>query len=216
MRLLIADDHQLLRDTLCAYLDQQPDIEITTAADMAEARDIIAQSGVFDLVILDYSMPGMNALDGLGTILHLDTPPPVALISGIASPDVVLRAFELGIRGFLHKSMPATSLLNAIRFICLGERFIPVDFLIDGARALPSLPDTLVHRGPDGSDAIALTGRERDVLGALCDGHTNKEIARILQLSEPTVKLHMKTLYRRLGVNNRTQAAMVARSKGLC
>lgn len=210
MRLLIADDHKLLRDTLSTYLTQHADIEIVTAGEVSEAVDLISASERFDLVLLDYDMPGMQALQGLRTVMDQADAPPVALISGIASHDIVERAFQMGARGFLHKSMPAASLLNAIRFMALGERYIPVDFLTSEKGQLAPL--TTSPR----SHAANLTPREAEVLRALCNGLTNKEIARDLQLTEPTVKLHVKTLYRRLGVGNRTQAAMVARTRGLC
>ncbi|MFN7002893.1 MAG: response regulator transcription factor [Roseinatronobacter sp.] len=215
MRLLIADDHKLLRDTLSSFLAQQDDIDVVTVGDTEEAQRAISSSGPFDLVLLDYGMPGMNALNGLRAILDAPDAPPVVLISGFAPHDMVERAFQMGIRGFLHKTMNATSLLNAIRFMALGERFVPVDF-VTGVRAV-SPEQTSAARGTiPASQAENLTAREKQVLLALCEGQTNKEIARALNLSEPTIKLHVKTLYRRLGVSNRTQAAMIAREQGLC
>ena len=212
MRLLIADDHELLRDTLGSFLQQQDGIEIMSAADSAEAEDLVATAGPFDLVLLDYGMPGMDALRGLRRILELPDAPPVVLMSGFAPREIVETALQMGVRGFLHKSMPAASLLNALRFMALGERYIPVDFVFDAVGAeVPHAPR------PSSSSALAasLTPREKQVLVALCRGCTNKEIARDMGLSEPTIKLHVKTLYRRLGVSNRTQAAMVAQAKGL-
>lgn len=215
MRLLIADDHELLRDTLGSFLARQDDIAAVTVGDISEALQAIATSEPFDLVLLDYGMPGMDALNGLQAILSLESAPPVVLISGMAPRDVVERALGMGIRGFLHKSMPAASLVNALRFMALGERYVPVDFMtgLTPARAPePASPQPAVAN----ELAQTLTPRESDVLQALCQGLTNKEIARQLRLSEPTIKLHVKTLYRRLGVSNRTQAAMVAQSQGLC
>ncbi|MCC5966101.1 MAG: response regulator transcription factor [Natronohydrobacter sp.] len=215
MRLLIADDHELLRDTLGSFLAQQKDIEAVTVGNITEAQQMIATNDPFDLVLLDYGMPGMEALDGLQTILALQDAPAVVLISGMAPHDVVERALRMGIRGFLHKSMPAASLVNALRFMALGERFVPVDFMI-GQTAAHSHDAPPPAPTPAKSElAQSLTPREAEVLQALCQGLTNKEIARELGLTEPTIKLHVKTLYRRLGVSNRTQAAMVAQSKGL-
>lgn len=212
MRLLIADDHKLLRDTLSTYLGQQEDTDIVTVGDIDEAREAIRSLPPFDLVLLDYGMPGMEALDGLRSILSEDSPPPVALISGMAPRDIVERAFRMGVRGFLHKSMPATSLLNAIRFMLLGERFVPVDFIVgQEAPVATSLPAVAPP-----ATGLDLSKRELQVLTALCAGHTNKQIARDVGLSEATVKLHVKTLYRRLGASNRTQAAMIARNHNLC
>ena len=215
MRLLIADDHKLLRDTLSSFLAQQEDIEVVSVGDVAEAQQAISESGPFDLVLLDYGMPGMDALNGLNAILAAPDAPPVVLISGFAPHETVERAFQMGIRGFLHKTMNATSLLNAIRFMAKGERFVPVDFVTVGRGSETGSGNYSASTAPI-SPAENLTQRERQVLTALCAGQTNKEIARALSLSEPTIKLHVKTLCRRLGVNNRTQAAMIAREQGLC
>lgn len=215
MRLLIADDHKLLRDTLSNFLAQQEDIEVVSVGDVAEAQHAISGSPPFDLVLLDYGMPGMDALNGLCRILSAPNAPPIVLISGFAPHETVVRAFQMGIRGFVHKTMNATSLLHAIRFMAEGERFVPVDFVTS---APPPEPGTgSAPQGPTPTSlADSLTQRERQVLMALCVGQTNKEIARALALSEPTIKLHVKTLCRRLGVTNRTQAAMIAREQGLC
>jgi len=210
MRLLIADDHMLLRDTLCSFLEQEHDIEIVTAGDIDEATQILARAEQFDLVLLDYSMPGMNALEGLDAILKMPDSPPVALFSGMAPRAAVERAFLMGVQGFLHKSMTASSLLNAIRFMALGERYVPVDLLTD----TDPQSEGQLCAAPNMPQRPKLTTRENEVLTALCDGKTNKEIARILELSEPTIKLHVKTLCRRLGVNNRTQAVMAALTHG--
>lgn len=208
MRLLLADDHELLRDMLQSYLQQESDIELSVAATIDDAISVLHAQPPFDLILLDYAMPGANGLQGLARLLSLPDIPPVVLISGIASPDVARDAIGMGAQGFLHKSMSGRSLLHAIRFMAQGERFVPVDFIF------PSDPP-LADARSDPASAVSLTPRENDVLRALCAGKTNKQIALDLGLREPTIKLHVKTLYRRLGVNNRTQAAMVARSRGL-
>ncbi|NBB96705.1 MAG: response regulator [Alphaproteobacteria bacterium] len=210
MRLLIADDHELLRDTLRSFLEQQDDMELCAVGDLDGVIALLAQGENYDLVLLDYTMPGIDGLEGLQRLLDLPHGPAVVLISGIADMQVALQAMRMGARGFLQKSMPAQSLLNAIRFMGTGERFLPVDdilgYLDHDQQATEDTPAPA---------AISLTPRETEVLAALCDGQTNKEIARALNLSEPTIKLHVKTLYRRLGATNRTQAAMIARNLGL-
>jgi DNA-binding NarL/FixJ family response regulator len=204
MRVLIADDHDLLRDTLDLWF-RQDRIEVTPARDLPGALAAIAASDApFDLILLDYGMPGMNGLDGLRRTLAEGGGARVALMSGTATREVAQEALELGAAGFLPKTLPAKSLVNAVRFMAMGEQYAPIDFMTAPAQAAPAHPL-----------AEMLSRRELEVLEQLCAGKANKEIARHLGIQEPTVKLHMKTLYRKIGAHNRTQAAMIAKDAGL-
>lgn len=175
------------------------------ARDFLEALSIVLKEKPFDLVLLDYGVPGMNGLEGLRRMQATDRAPRVALMSGTASREVAEEALSQGAAGFLPKTMPARSLVNAVRFMAMGEQFAPIDFMT----APP--PPSERHPLED-----VLTPRELQVLRGLCEGKSNKEIARDLDIGEPTVKLHVKTLYRKIGAANRTQAAMIARDQGLC
>ncbi|MGX9351398.1 response regulator transcription factor [Shimia sp. W99] len=203
MKILIADDHDLLRDTLVAFVEGAGDIETRTAPDLGQALASITAEGPFDLVLLDYNMPGMDGLKGVKRALAQAGAPHVALISGEASRSVVEAALEAGAIGFVPKTLPAKSLVNAIRFMAMGEQYVPVEFMT-GESDASSHPL-----------AEKLTTRELQVLRGLSEGKANKEIARDLELSEPTIKLHVKTLYRKIGASNRTQAALIAREEGL-
>lgn len=203
MRVLIADDHELLRDTLDLWFRQEK-IEVTTAQDLPSAIAAVASSDPFDLILLDYGMPGMNGLAGLKTALDNGKGARVALMSGTATRDVAEQALEIGAAGFLPKTLPAKSLVNAVRFMAMGEQYAPVDFMTASSEATAVNPL-----------AEKLSPRELQVLQGLCEGKANKEIARELGIQEPTVKLHMKTLYRKIGAHNRTQAAMTAKEAGL-
>lgn len=204
MKLLIADDHDLVRETLAAFLSQQADFEVEVAATLTEALELITGKGRFHLVLLDYTMPGMNGLDGLAQAQEANAPWPVAVMSGTATKAIAEQAIASGARGFLPKTMSASSMVNAIRFMSAGETFVPVSFMT--AEEAPEEPVGL---------AKDLTQRETQVLGALCRGLSNKEIARELDLREVTIKLHVKTLCRKLDAKNRTQAAMIAKEAGL-
>jgi two-component system, NarL family, nitrate/nitrite response regulator NarL len=205
MRILIADDHDLLRETLLLFLQSQQGLEPLSARDLPEALKRIADSGPFDLVLLDYGMPGMNGLEGLKQALAAKGAARVALMSGTAPRDVAEAALALGAAGFLPKTLPAKTLANAVRFMAMGEQYAPVDFL--------TAPAT--EAAPPHPMASSLSARELQVLEGLCSGKSNKEIARDLGVMEPTVKLHVKTLYRKIGAANRTQAAMLAKDAGL-
>ncbi len=202
MRILIADDHDLLRDTLVLFLKGTGDIDTETAATLEEACERI-EGAEFDLVLLDLNMPGMNGLDGLRRVLSMRNAPRVALISGEATKQIAEEALRCGAAGFVPKTLPAKSLVNAVRFMTMGETYAPIDFMTAPSQA---------QKHPL---AEKLTERELQVLKGLTEGKPNKAIARDLDLSEPTVKLHIKTLYRKLEAANRTQAALIAREAGL-
>lgn len=202
MRILIADDHDLLRDVLRSYLEAEGGFLVETVADLPQALAAMAANPAFDLVLLDYAMPGMNGFDGLEQAIAVSGGRPVALMSGLAPAGVPDKVLSCGAAGYLPKTLPARSVINAIRFMAAGETYVPLDL----ARPAPSTA----------ADGAGLSPREREVLSGLCAGHANKEIARQLGLREPTIKLHVKLICRKLGARNRTHAAMIARERSLC
>lgn len=203
MKILIADDHDLVRETLAAFLERETDIDVYTSEDLQSATAQIRKDGPFDLVLLDYTMPGMNGLTGLETAIKINENHPVTLMSGTAPKAIAQKALDLGAIGFLPKTMGAKSLINAVRFMAAGDVYAPVKFMTD---------DSNEELNPL---AKGLSARELQVLGGLCQGLANKEIARDLELQEVTIKLHVKTLCRKLNAKNRTHAAMMAKEAGL-
>lgn len=203
MKILIADDHELVRDTISAFLEQEPDVEVDREADFDSALARIESDGPYDVVLLDYTMPGMRELEGLTRSMTANGGNPVAIISGTASREIAERALAAGAAGFLPKSMAAKSLVHAVRFMAAGEQYAPIKFMTE--------------KEPETKHPLAeqLSDREMQVLEGLCRGLANKEIARELDVQEVTVKLHVKTLCRKLDARNRTQAAMIARDEGL-
>lgn len=203
MKILIADDHDLLGEVLGSYLEREGGFDVELASDVDGAALAIAARGPFALTLLDYNMPGMNGFEGLKRILAASGEAPVAIISGGTPAGIPERALAEGAMGFLPKTLPARSLVNAIRFMAAGERYLPITLL----QSLNS------NAGATPFDD-RLSPRECQVLRALCKGKANKEIAAELELREPTVKLHVKLVCRKLGARNRTHAAMLARDAG--
>jgi DNA-binding NarL/FixJ family response regulator len=201
MRVLIADDHELLRDVLRSYLETEGDFEVETVADLPAALDAMEAGPRFDLVLLDYAMPGMDGFAGLERAIATGEGTPVALMSGMAPAGVADRILACGAAGYFPKTLAARSVVNAIRFMAAGETYLPLDLM----RSSP----------PELDNDAGLTPRESQVLAGLCAGLANKEIARDLDLREPTIKLHVKVICRKLGARNRTHAAMIARERAL-
>jgi len=199
MRILVADDHILVRETITAFLHNEGIEEVREAGTLPDAVNLIRSSGAFDLVLLDYNMPGMDGLGGLVKIMPINEGRPVALMSGTASREVAEAAIKAGAAGFVPKTLGSRSLVMAAKLMASGEVFLPVD----------------LNQASEAEPKAGLTKRESEVLRGICEGQSNKEIARTHQLQEVTIKLHVKTLFRKLNVRNRTQAAMVARDLDL-
>ena len=201
LRLLLADDHDLVRETIAAFLLAEGFATVSTAASLPDALDLLRRN-TFDLVLLDYNMPGMNGFDGLKQARVLAKTCPVAIVSGATSRDLADAAIAAGAVGFVPKTLSSLAMVAAIRVMAAGDVFNPVSILqFDVGTTIGS---------------VSLTKREADVLRGICRGLANKEIARELDLQEVTVKLHVKTLSRKLGAKNRTHAAMISRDSGYC
>ena len=202
IRILVADDHEMILDIARMYLDQQGDMSVVTVPDLDAALNAFREEGPFDVVILDYQMPGMDGLAGLQKMVSLAGDLPVAIITGNATRNLMNQSLDAGAAGIISKSLPMRSLANSIRFIHSGETYMPLYLMQDEPNK------KAVESGP-------LSGREMTVLGHLGEGRKNKEMASTLGLSEGTVKMHVMSICRKLEATNRTQAVVIARDMGL-
>ncbi|MEM6564335.1 MAG: response regulator transcription factor [Pseudomonadota bacterium] len=203
MRVLLADDHDLVLETIASFLKTEGGFDVETCGSLEDACQKIGNDIAYDLVLLDYTMPGMNGLEGMKKAIEVSFGRPVALMSGTASKSIAQDAIDAGAIGFLPKTMAAKSMVNAVKFMAMGETYVPLDFM------------NAVEEETDVPMAKQLSERELQVLGGLCKGLSNKEIARDLGLQEVTIKLHVKTLCRKIEAKNRTHAAMLAKEAGL-
>ncbi|ULK98522.1 response regulator transcription factor [Bradyrhizobium sp. I71] len=203
-KILIADDHPafrlVLKDVMRSLV---PPSELTCfeAADRAQLFDRLNVEQP-DLILLDLCMPGMTGLPELVAIRNIAPTTPVVVISCLDDDATVTQAINCGASGYIPKSSPMDALSFALQFVLDGGVYVPGDTEIN-----------FPQRGSAGSDVSPLTPRQLAVLGLLAAGKANKEIARELAISDLTVKVHITTIFRKLGVTTRTQA-IVALQRG--
>ena len=203
MRVLIAEDHDLILEGLKVVLRRLgADVTIRTCADFAGALEAAKQDD-FELVLLDRSLPGMNGVAGVGVFRGYFPKPRVVVLADRVRRPEVLEAVRHSAAGFVPTTLGAEALLSAVRLVLSGERYLPAELL--AAEVLPR-SGRAPPGGAEDDPFQRLSGREADVLERLLDGLTNKEIGRALDIQEVTVKLHLRSVYRKLGVKNRAQA----------
>ncbi len=207
IRVLIADDHEVVRCGLRSLL-ADTEVEIVAEVSTGDAAVKYALENDLDVALLDIRMPGGDGLTALGRI-KLDKPEmPVLMLSTFDNPTYIARSVALGASGYLLKGATREDLLNAIRQAAAGESAWTRDELrrVTGALATPRLAADV---------EVPLTQRESEVLRQLAYGLTNKEIAQALHISYETVKEHVQHILRKIGVSDRTQAAVWAVRKEL-
>jgi DNA-binding NarL/FixJ family response regulator len=198
MRVLIADDHPMVRDALCRTVRiVEENAAITEARNLAEIETALQCQP--DLAVLDIHMPGLTGIDTIAR-LHLEYPQVrMVVVSGEDDPAMIRSVLATGVAGFLPKSEEPAVLIQALRLVLSGGVYMP-------PRALGDLGQSQRRLDPGG-----LTPRQADVLRLLVKGQPNKLIARDLGLTEGTVKIHIAAILRALQARNRTEAVVIAR-----
>ena len=199
-RILIADDHPLMRAALCqAVADSLPGAETIQASEFSGVETVLARDDGIDCVLLDLHMPGMNGLIGLVLLRNEHPAIPVIVVSAMEDAATIRRAMQYGASGFVPKSAPVDRLGAAIRAVIEGQIWQPDTDEADTAEDV------------DVADRIAgLTPQQLRVLAGIAEGKLNKQIAYDLSIAETTVKAHVTAIMRKLGVHSRTQAVLIA------
>jgi DNA-binding NarL/FixJ family response regulator len=208
-RVLIADDHGVVREGLARLLPTAEDIEVVaTAADGAEAVALYEEHGP-DVVLMDLSMPGVGGTEATRRILASNPEAAVVILTSFSDREQILAALDAGAIGYLLKDAGPAELIDGVRAAARGESPLHPK----AARELLTGRDS-----PGGgalSEAPDLTARESEILALLAKGMPNKRIALDLGISEKTVKAHVTSIFNSLGVTDRTQAALWAREHGI-
>jgi NarL family two-component system response regulator LiaR len=203
IRVVIADDHRVVRDGLCYLLGQEPDIEVAgEAADGRQTVDVVAATRP-DVLLLDLYMPGMDGHAVLAALRDAPYRPAVVVLTSAANDDEhLVRAMHAGATSYLLKTAPAEQVIAAVRDAAAGTASLSPELLTRLTQALrrPTPPDPLEPLSP----------REREVLALIARGHSNRQIARDLAIGEQTVKTHVRSILTKLGLQDRVQAAIFA------
>ncbi|MEU6487090.1 response regulator transcription factor [Streptomyces sp. NPDC046887] len=208
IRVLLVDDHQVVRRGLRTFLEVQDDIEVVgEAADGAEGVALTEELRP-DVVLMDVKMPGMDGVEALRTLRERDNPARVLIVTSFTEQRTVVPALRAGASGYVYKDVDPEALAGAIRSVHAGHVLLQSEV----AGALLSHDEV---GGAGTGRGGTLTEREREVLGLIADGRSNREIARALVLSEKTVKTHVSNILMKLDLADRTQAALWAVRHGL-
>jgi len=205
IRILVADDHPIVRDGLIAILSTQPDFQVVgEAASGVEVVRLVDQLDP-DVILLDLEMPEMDGVQALEQIRQTHPHSQAIVFTAFDTDERILAAVRAGAKGYLLKGSPREEIFRAVRLASQGSSLLQ-----------PVIASRLLHHVAEStSDHPNLTGREMEVLELLAQGKTNKEISAALVISERTTKFHISSLLRKLGAGNRTEAVANAARLGL-
>jgi DNA-binding NarL/FixJ family response regulator len=212
MKILVIDDHPLIREALRSALDEiGSEVDILEAPNAHRAMELVREHADLTLILLDLSLPDRDGFALLGDLRRNFPAVSVAVLSAYSDRDNVVKALDLGAVGFIPKSAQHEVMLSAMRLIFSGGVYIPPEILARHEAPLPSMG----QGGPSVSPArLGLTGRQMDVLALMMHGKSNKAICRALNLAEPTVKNHVAAILKALKVANRTEAVIAVAALG--
>jgi two-component system, NarL family, response regulator LiaR len=202
IRVVIADDHRVVRDGLCYVLSQEPDMEVAgEAGDGRQAVNVVAATRP-DVLLLDLFMPGLDGHGVLAPLQQAPHRPAVVVLTSATDDEHLVRAVHVGATSYLLKSASAEDVIAAVRSAAAGTASLSPELLTQFTQALrrPAPPDPLQPLSP----------RERDVLRLIAQGHSNRQIARDLAIGEETIKTHVRGILTKLGLQDRVQAAIFA------
>ncbi len=200
IRLLLADDHYVVRMGLAAICEQEDDLRIVAqAVDGAEAVELFRQHRP-DVVLMDLFMPRLSGVEALRAIRKDSPSARVIMLTTYDADEDIYRALEAGACGYVLKNMPGEELFRAIRQAHVGRKY---------------LPTVVASRLAERLEQPALTAREVEVMRLVVAGESNKEIAEAMKVTEHTAKMHLKNIFAKLGARDRTEAAMLVLRRGI-
>lgn len=204
IRVLIVDDHPVVREGLRAVLEDTKEMHVVGEVGSAEEALSSVERALPDVVLLDLELPGMNGVDAIPRFADAASHPRVIILTAYDTEERVLAALKAGAVGYVLKGAPAGEIAQAIRAVAGG-----------GSYLTPRVAARVVAQVKAPRRSGLLTARERQVLGLVARGRSNKQIARDLAITERTIKFHMTSIFNKLGADNRAQAIAIAAQRGL-
>lgn len=217
MKILVVDDHVLIREALRGVLKAlKGDAVVVEATDSRQAMQRVAENPDLELILLDLHLPGRSGFEVLAELREHHPAISVIVLSVSNDRDDIAKALDLGALGFIPKSASREVMLNALNLIFAGGIYVPPEILGRPDAGLPPAPAAPAQsERPPSAAEIGLTERQMDVLALMMQGKSNKAICRALDLAEPTVKNHVTAILRALKVSNRTEAVIAAGALGV-
>lgn len=203
IKVMLVDDHEMVREGMKKLLEFDGDIKVIDQASNGEDCLRCLEKNIPDILLLDINMLGMNGVDVVRTIRKNHIPVRVLILTVHNEVEYLINLVDIGIEGYILKDSSSAELIKAIECIYRGESYIQPDLI-------PALNSRLINRDEDRDKIESLTRRELEVLKLVAKGHFNKEIAIQLDISERTVKNHISSIFRKIDVFDRTQAAVFA------
>jgi two-component system nitrate/nitrite response regulator NarL len=203
IRIIIADDHAIFRDGLRRLLATQPDFQVVGEASDGKEAIALAQSMKPDVLLLDLAMPRVPGMEVLRELSRQEMPVRTLLLTAAIQPFAVTSALQLGARGIVLKASPPEMLLKSIRSVHEGQFWVGSEPVASWAKPGQS------------TSGFGLTSREVEIISAIKQGSSNREIAGQLAISEETVKRHLSNIYGKLGVSSRLELAVLASEQHL-
>src|SRR6266852_3826296 len=207
IRILIVDDHEMVREGLMAMLQSEPDFEVVGQTGYGAAVLELVESSRPDVVLLDARLPDLSGVEVCRRLVRTHPAIAVVILTTYTDPDLVQECIQAGARGYVVKDVERFSLKESIRAVYRGQSVLAPQVagqVIERART----------RQTAGSRRAALSASQVSILRLISRGHSNREIAAEVHLSENTVKTHVQEIFRKLGVRNRVEAAILAGKSG--
>jgi two-component system NarL family response regulator len=214
IKILLVEDDELFRLGLRTRLEREPGMEIVAEAEDGETAVELAKHYPLNVVVLDIGLPGIGGIEACRQLKQAQPNLPILVLTSRTQKSLIVRLIEAGVQGYSQKGVPSETLILAIRSVAAGASWWDSTATAE-IRANCSNHSTTPNLEDETNSNNHLTRREQEILALIAAGKTNQEIANLLYIAPGTVRVHVHTILHKLGVNDRTRAAVIAIQKQL-